>query len=272
LTATLGQPGFFEPNLPGPWLSLRGARQATSFYDSAPLRRTLHELVDFERINAGGTRLAVGAVNVVTGNLRYFDSAAESIRPEHVLASGALPPALPMVAIGEDPYWDGGLVSNTPLQHVLDTAGSLNTLVFQVDLFSARGVVPRDMPDVLSRQKDIQYSSRTRMVTDIYRRQHESDRRLRDLLRKVPEAALDEEELALRGRLERLPAIVVLQLIYQSRAFEDQAKDYEFSARSMREHWEAGYRDTERTLRQPDWLAMPADEGIVMHDIHRIDG
>ena len=161
MTTSLGQPGFFTPNVPNPWLSLRGAKTATAFYDSAPLRETLLRLVDFDLLNRRHTRYACGAVNVLNGNFAYFDNHKVSILPEHVMASGALPPALPMVCIGTDHYWDGGLVSNTPLQHVLENCGGDNMVIFQVDLFSARGALPRDMYDVMSRQKDIQYSSRT---------------------------------------------------------------------------------------------------------------
>src|SRR5262249_35766308 len=142
----------------------------TSFYDNSPLKSTLQELVEFSLINARLVRFSVGAVNVLTGNFVHFDNHDTEIAPEHVMASGALPPALPMVKIGTDYYWDGGMVSNTPLQHLLDQEERINTLVFQVDLFSARGVLPRDMTDVLGRHKDIMYSSRTRYNTDVYKR------------------------------------------------------------------------------------------------------
>jgi NTE family protein len=271
-TALRGVPGFFNVNIPGPWLAPRGGRQATAFYDSTPLRETLTRLVDFDRLNSGDTRFAAGAVNVANGNFAYFDNAGQTITPEHIIASGALPPALPMTRIGTDWFWDGGLVSNTPLQHVLDHVGSINTIVFQVDLFSARGLVPRDMPEVLARQKDIQYSSRTRLTSDYYMRMHKLRRQTRALLERIPEDALTEEDRKLRAELEQLPALTILQLIYQQAAYEGEAKDYEFSAISMREHWDAGRRDTERTLRRKDWLRMPsADRGVVVHDIHRGD-
>ena len=182
VTMLSGQPGFFDVNLPGPLFSPRGAKQATSYYDSAPLRKALLDLVDFDLINARRTRFACGAVNVASGNFAYFDNASVEIVPEHVMASGALPPALPMVPLGTDYFWDGGLVSNTPLQHLLDCIGAENVLVFQVDLFSARGTIPRDMPEVLSRQKDIQYSSRTRLTTDLDGRMHKMKPQLRNLL------------------------------------------------------------------------------------------
>jgi NTE family protein len=270
MTTLLGIPGFFTPNVPGPWLTPRGGRTATSFYDSAPLRETLLRLVDFDRINHGPTRFACGAVAISDGNFAYFDNRHIAIGPEHVMASGALPPAMPMVRIGTDDFWDGGLVSNTPLQHVLDNAGTHNMLLFQVDLFSARGAVPRDMYDVLARQKDIQYSSRTRLVTDYYRRIHRLRTRLKQALDKVPEEALTEAERAERAELAMLPEITILQLIYQQAAYEGDAKDYEFSGTSMREHWESGYRDTANTLRRTEWLEMGRDGGgITVHDIHR---
>jgi NTE family protein len=271
-TMLFGQPGFFTPQMPNPWFSMRGAKTATSFYDNAPLRETLLRLVDFELLNRRTTRYACGAVNVLNGNFAYFDSATTEIIPEHIMASGALPPALPMVNIGTDYYWDGGLVSNTPLQHVLENTRSENVLIFQVDLFSARGNLPRDMHEVLARQKDIQYSSRTRLVTDYFQKQHNLNLLLRRVLDKVPEDMLSDEERDMKQRLADVPEVTILHLIYQQTAYESQAKDFEFSGTSMREHWDAGFRDTVRTLRHKDWLTMPAvDHGVIVHDVHRLD-
>ncbi len=272
MTAMMGQPGFFTANLPTPAMSLRGSRTATSYYDTAPLRETLLRLVDFKRLNDGAIRFAAGAVNVMTGNFAYFDNAATTIAPEHIMASAALPPALPMVQIGTDYFWDGGLVSNTPLQHLLDNAGSDDMLVFQIDLFSARGLIPRDMGDVLARQKDIQYSSRTRIVGDLYARLHRDRLAMRSLLAKVPDDALSDDERARKAELADMSRISVLQMIYQQAAYEGQAKDYEFSASSMREHWDSGHRDTVRTLGNEAWLQIPSEDvGIVFRDIHRAD-
>lgn len=270
MTITMGQPGFFKPRECSPWLSLTGAQNALSYYDSEPLRETLLELVDFSLINDKAMGFAVGAVNVLSGNFAYFDNNREEILPEHVMASGALPPALPMVKIGTDHYWDGGIVSNTPLQHLLDQETGENTLVFQVDLFSARGVLPRDIQDVMARHKDIMYSSRTRYNTDVFRRIHSWKMKLRDALDKMPEELLTDSERKLKAELDDLPEITILHLIYQQKAYEGHAKDYEFSGTSMREHWQSGYEDTKRTLKRRDWLSMPADgAGIVVHDVHR---
>ncbi|MFH0303388.1 patatin-like phospholipase family protein [Bradyrhizobium sp. 31Argb] len=270
VTTVLGQPGFFAPHNTNPWLSPAGARTATSYYDTAPLRESLLELVDFERINSKKMRFAVGAVNVLSGNFIYFDNAHDEIIPEHIMASGALPPALPMVKVGTDHFWDGGIVSNTPLQHLLDQVDSLNSLVFQVDLFSARGVLPRDIHDVMARHKDIMYSSRTRYNTDMYRKTHNLRARLYKALSKIPNEQLSEEERHLRDSNSALPSIAILQLIYQQKAYEGHAKDHEFSGTSMREHWMSGYEDTKRTLMRRDWIKMPDNGmGIVVHDVHR---
>jgi NTE family protein len=270
MTMALGQPGFFSPMPQNPWLSPRGSRSATSFYDTAPLRETLLRLIDFDLLNNGGVHYAAGAVNVASGNFVYFDNRWTTIEPEHVMASGALPPALPMVRIGTDYFWDGGLVSNTPLQHVIDNPIGERPIVFQVDLFSASGGVPRDMPSVLGRQKDIQYSSRTRMVTDYFRARHAQDLMLKRILDKVPDEQLDAAERKEKIRLAHMPSFTILHLIYQQAAYEGEAKDYEFSAVSMREHWDSGYRDTKQTLAHRTWLEAAAeDQGIEIHDIHR---
>lgn len=273
-TIGLGQPGFFRPNPVNPWLAPRGAAAATAFYDTAPLRETLEALVDWRIVNGNGVRLAVGAVNVETGNFQYFDSGLERLGPEHVMASGALPPGLPMVRIGGDWFWDGGLVSNTPLQYLLeDETDCRDSLVFQVDLFPAQGPLPRDMEEVLGREKDIRYSSRTRMNTDAWARLRRWQLRLKRALAKLPEEALDEEERALRARLAALPRFSILHLIYRQKAYEGQAKDYAFNAEIMEEHWRSGLDDARRTLDRRDWMALPDEAaGIVTRDVHRERG
>jgi NTE family protein len=272
MTTTLGQQGFFKPHATNPWLSATGAKTATSYYDSEPLRETLLELVDFDRINDKKIRFAVGAVNILSGNFIYFDNAHDEIMPEHIMASGALPPALPMVKVGTDHFWDGGIVSNTPLQHLLDQEDDLNSLVFQVDLFSARGALPRDIQDVMARHKDIMYSSRTRYNTDVYRRTHNLKVRLYKALARIPDDQLSDEERKLKAEISNLPEIAILQLIYQQKAYEGDAKDHEFSGTSMREHWMSGFEDTKRTLKRREWTMMPEEGmGIVIHDVHRED-
>jgi len=270
MTTSLGQPGFFTPRVPGPWMSLAGASGATSYYDTAPLRETLLRLVDFDRLNNGSVHFSVGAVNVQSGNFTYFDNRHEVIEPEHIMASGALPPAFPMIKIGTDHFWDGGIVSNTPLQYLLDQDDSLNAVVFQVDLFNARGNLPRDIEDVMARHKDIMYSSRTRYNTDVFRRLHAWKAHLKAVLDKLPDALMSDEDRRVREQLVHQPEMVILQLIYQQKAYEGHAKDHEFSGTSMREHWMSGFEDTRRTLKRKDWLVIPpSGAGIVVYDVHR---
>jgi NTE family protein len=271
MTTLMGQPGFFQPNKQSPWLSFPGAQTATAYYDTSPLRETLLELVDFDRINDRKSRFAVGAVNVVTGNFVYFDNKDETIAPEHIMASGALPPAFPSVKIGTDYFWDGGIVSNTPLQHLLEQEDGQNSLVFQVDLFSARGDLPRDIEGVMSRQKDIMYSSRTRYNTDLFGRLHNWQVELYNALKKIPAEKLSPKEKLRLDELKHLPELTILHLIYQQKIYEGNAKDYEFSSTSMKEHWLSGYEDTKRSLKQRSWLELPPEgSGIVIHDVHRL--
>jgi NTE family protein len=272
MTMAMGQPGFFSPRPMNPWLQPAGSEHGLSFYDTADLKRTLEKLADFDLINNGQRRLSVGAVNVRTGNFVYFDSQKQRIEPEHIMASGALPPAFPAIKIEGEYYWDGGIVSNTPLQYLLDQEEHQSSLVFQVDLFSARGALPRSMADVLARHKDISYSSRTRQNTDTYARVHKLKLKLVDALKRVPAEQRKPEENALIQEFEKASLVNIVHLIYQHKEYEGQAKDYDFSGTSMREHWESGYEDTLRTLRHPEWLMRSQImEGVAIHDLHRED-
>jgi NTE family protein len=258
--------------VPNPWLHLPGAHGATSHYDSAALRDTLEQLVDFDLLNDGRKRFSVGAVNVRTGNFIYFDSDKQRIGPEHIMASRALPPALPSVKIEGEYYWDGGIVSNTPLQYLLEQDQYQSSLVFQVDLFSARGTLPRSMSEVLTRHKEIMYSSRTRQNTDAFARLHNMKMRLAEALQRVPPEALRPGEKEFIADCANASAINIVHLFYQHKHYEGHARDYEFSGTSMREHWDSGYEDTLRTLRHPEWLELSAiSGGVTVHDLHRED-
>ncbi len=267
-----GAPGFFSPRVPPPYVYPRGDPLALSWYDTAPLIATLGRLVDFSRINDGETRFSIGAVNVRTGNFVYFDNTTHQIGPEHVLASGSLPPGFPATVIDGQHYWDGGLVSNTPLQWVLDSRPRKDSLVFQIDLWSARGELPGDMMEVELRQKEIRYSSRTRAATDQFKRQQ--------LLRRVTAKLLDQLPIELRQSPEaqRLAAEAdekvynIIQLIYHARNYEGSSKDFEFSRRTMEEHWTAGHNDAVRTLRHPEVLQRPEGmDGVFTFDL-AVDG
>jgi len=263
-----GIAGFFAPRFPAAWLQPPGSPEATSHYDTAPLKSTLERLIDFDRINAGQTRFSVGAVNVSTGNFVYFDNATHRIGPEHVMASGALPPGFPAVEIEGEFYWDGGVVSNTPLQWVLESEPRRDTLAFQVDLWSARGTLPRTMAEVMTRQKEIQYSSRTRSSTDRFRYTQKLRNAVASLLRKLPAELRNSPEVALLQAHASRKVYNLVQLIYRAKQYEGDSKDYEFSRHSMEDHWRAGYYDTVRTLRHPEVLARPNNlEGVMTFDL-----
>ena len=185
------------------------------------------------------------------------------------MAGGALPPDFPAVEVDGEYYWDGGLVSNTPLQYLLQQDEDLSSLVFQVDLFSAIGRMPHNMPDVEARHKDIMFSSRTRMSTDLFRSFHRLKTRLLDALKRVDDNRLTPEDRAVIEDYSKPGVVNIVHLIYQSKIHEGDSKDYEFSAATMKDHWNAGYQDTINTLAHVDWLEPPSTEdGIVVHDIH----
>ncbi|MGE0072776.1 MAG: DUF3734 domain-containing protein [Thiomonas sp.] len=261
-----GQRGFFFPRWGPPGI---GPAQA-SFYDTTPLRDTLLRLVDFDRLNGGQTRISVGAVNVRNGNQVVFDSAQMRLGPEHIMASGALPPGFPAVEIDGEFYWDGGLVSNTPLSQVLGGHPSHHTLVFQVDLWSAAGELPQTLLDVAERQKDIQYSSRTRTITRTLQRAQQQRRILRELLARIPPEVRAGD--ALCQQVQEMAAdkrYNVIHLIYRNKSFDGHGKDYVFGRAEMRAHWRCGADDMRRTLDHPDWFALPdAQQGFISHDVH----
>ncbi|HZX89715.1 MAG TPA: patatin-like phospholipase family protein [Rudaea sp.] len=272
MTALLhGQQGFFVPRLPPPYAATPGSSAATSFYSTAPLRATLDAFVDFDRINhASAPRLTLGAVNLRNGNFVYFDNRDIAIGVEHVLASAALPPAFPPVEIDGEFYWDGGLVSNTPLEYVLDSTPRRDTLALQVDLWSARGELPRTLGDVLERQKDIQYSSRTRRGTDTAAEQQRLRLALGELIKLLPGKRVPPALAGAFSAWTCTKVVNIVHLIYQAKSYEQQYKDYAFGPLAMSEHWSAGLGDMRRTLACPHYFALPSrDVGVVTHDIHR---
>jgi NTE family protein len=253
--STVGVPGFFEPRFPPASVMPQGSLAALSVYDSSPLKATLEELVSFPYIAQKHVRLSVGAVNVRTGNFAYFDSYDHmEIAPEHIMASGALPPGLPPVVIEGEPYWDGGLVSNTPLQYILDyTDDDSDKCIFQLDLFSARGAMPQNLFEVAQREKEIRYSSRTRLNTDAFAESQTIRRAVRRLLDKMPPPTQRDEDWDLLQKFACDSAVTIVHLIYRKAAYDVHAQDYEFSRFSVEEHWQAGRNDMRRTLRHRKW-------------------
>jgi NTE family protein len=253
----LGAPHFFTPRIPSPlfWPSHRA--DCLSYYDLAPLKATLEQLVDFDRINAGHMRFSVGAVNVRTGNFDFFDNKTHRIRPAHVIASGSMPPGFPATGVDGEYYWDGGLVSNTPLQWVLDSRPRQDTLAFQVDLWSASGDMPRDLIAMEVRQKEIRYSSRTRAATDQYKKAQRLRLALANLIETLPDELRGMEDVKLLEAEASDKVCNIVHLIYRTKDYEGLAKDYEFSRQTMEEHWQAGYDDADRALSHPEVLERP---------------
>jgi NTE family protein len=273
LIATFGVPGFFQPRFPPAPLWPQGSSQALSYYDTTPLRATLERLVDFDRINDLKTRLSVGAVSVTTGNFRYFDNfefkkLGKKIGPEHIMASGALPPGFPSVVIEGEHFWDGGISSNTPLDYVLDEDTADDLLIFQVDLFSARGPLPVSLLEAAEREKDIRFSSRTRMNTDKNKQVHNARMALRELIGKLPEDLKNDPSLDILRKAAKENTVTVVHLIYRSKNYESSSKDYDFSHIGMVEHWGAGVRDVHLSMRHKDWLERPqSGETMVTYDL-----
>ena len=273
IIATFGVPGFFTPRLPPAPLWPHGSPQAQSYYDTAPLRRTLERLVDFDRINDLKCRLSIGAVGVTSGNFRYFDNLefrrqGKRIEPEHIMASGALPPGFPSIVIDGEHYWDGGIASNTPLDYVLDAETDRDLLIFQVDLFSARGLLPETLLEAAEREKDIRFSSRTRLNTDKNRQLHNARKAVRDLIAKLPEDLQHDASVEFLRKAAKENTVTVVHLIYKSKNYESSSKDYDFSHLAMVEHWEAGVRDVHLSMRRKEWLERPqSGETMVTYDL-----
>ena len=264
----VGIPGFFSPRRD---LSLLMGMSAPvlSYYDTSALKSTLERLIDFDLINRCETRLSVGAVNVRSGNSIYFDNTVQKIGLEHVMASGALPPGFAPVHIDGEDYWDGGIVSNTPLQYVLDgQPRSQPLVVLQVDLFSARGAMPTTLSEVAERQTDITSSSRTRMNTDVMAANLNLQQAIADPIGKLPDALKNDPSVAaVQAQLKHEP-IEIFHLIYRDKAYETASKDYEFSRAAVEERWEAGVRDMRTTLADPGALnGVVQQNGVTTFDL-----
>ena len=262
-----GVAGFFSPRVPAAPFQPPGTPAAISYYDTEPLRQTLDRLVDFDLLNSGALRFSVGAVNVRNGNFIYFDSSRQRIDARHIMASGALPPGFPPIEIDGEYYWDGGLVSNTPLQYVLDQPGRRSRLVFQVDLFAARGEMPANLGEASEREKDIRFSSRTRLNTSFELRRQATLQAAKRLVAKLPPSLRNDPDARALASLPAEAAVSVVHLIYRSKHYESQSKDYEFSRASMLEHWSAGMADTQATLEDPRWLRRE----LPSHGVHVFD-
>lgn len=273
MSTLLGVPGFFRPRLPDMFSFLPGLMRQTSWYDTAPLRDTLLELVDFDLLNDHGPRVTVCAVDVETGNFTSFDSRETRITVDHIMASGALPPGFPAIEIDGRYYWDGGLVSNSPLQVVLEKPHERPLCVYQVDLYPSRDGLPRTMAQVEQREREIRFSSRTRFNTDDFRNRHALSQAARRLRARLPAELQDDPDLALLIDSGPSQPVSLMHLIYRHADYESVSKDYQFSRLSMLDHWRDGLDDAERSLQHPDWTGrrLPED-GMLVFDVQAPHG
>lgn len=268
LAVTTGVPGFFQP-MPAAFISPHAplGPENAGYYSVEPLKQTLQEMVDFDRINQGPMRLTVGASNVRTSEMTYFDSRDQSLDLRHILASGALPPAFPAVRIDDDLYWDGGILSNTPVEVVFDDNPRQSSMVFAVHLWNPHGGEPDTIWDVMNRQKDVQYSSRSASHIKRQRQLH----RLRHIVAELSQLVPPDKRPA--NRFDELTAygcttqMHVIRLLAPALDYEDHAKDIDFSPEGIRQRREAGYRHTCETLEKAPWRGdFDPMEGFVLHE------
>jgi NTE family protein len=266
-----GIPGFFQPRVPAPWDLARATPLAElSFYDTAPLRQTLVDLIDFTYLNRGDMRLTLCAVNVTTGKLEPFDNrhGDQPIAPEHIMASGALPPGFAPVLIGDVPYWDGGVYSNTPLDIVLDDAERRDTLCFMVDLWDASEAAPVSLADALKRLKDIQYASRTCEHIEDHEQMQNLRRAIRLLGARLAPAVAKDPAVRQLLSLGSEHSIDIVHLVMKALPDEDSFRDIDFSGETLQARWSAGLHDGRRALRHSSWLTPPPDHlGMRVHTL-----
>jgi NTE family protein len=266
ITVFGGLPRFFRPN-PWAFLGVGLTPETAGYYSTAPLEATLRDLIDEEVMGACAVRLTVGAANVRTAEMRYFDSRDTPLSLRHIMASGALPPAFPAVRIDGELYWDGGILSNTPVEAVFDDNPRRSGLVFTVNIWQPHGPEPSDIQKVLSRQKDLQYASRATAQVARQKQIHRLRHVIAELVRALPEERRNDPEirkLAASGCLTRMH---VVRLLAPALAGEDHTKDIDFSAAGIRGRWEAGYADATRVLRQQPWThEFDPLEGFILHE------
>jgi NTE family protein len=268
MTVAMGLDNFFKPN---PWAFL-GAQMPlgvdlAGYYSTEPLMKTLEELTDPALLNACAPRLTVGAANVQTGQMRYFDSRETPLSVRHVMASGALPPAFPAIRIDGELYWDGGILSNTPVEAVFDDNPRKNALVFAVHVWSPNGPEPDSIAKVTSRQKDLQYSSRAASHIARQKQIHRLRHIIRELADKLPEDVRQTPEVKALNAYGCLTRMHVVRLLAPPLANEDHAKDIDFSPDGIRQRWDAGYTDTVRVLAQEPWTRQfDPTEGFILHE------
>ena len=271
----LGVPGFYTMRFPSPLFQPPGTLEATSFCDTMPLKATLERVVDFDLINSENNdiRLSLGSVNARSGQMVYFDTTTDVIRTEHVMASGALPPGFPAIEIDGEYYWDGGVVSNTPLSWIARQHPP-SMLAFQVDLWAAPGPFPKNLQEVMIRMKEILNSSRTVYQTNGYKELNQLRATLARFLEQAPEELKRSDDAKYLMSVAKKQVHHLVNLVYRPTSPESPSKENEFSRKSVEERWLAGYRDTVHALRHPEVLERAAgcDAGIFVFDFAKDGG
>ncbi len=271
-TISNGVPGFFTPRANSTWnINASGPSNQASFYDTSPLEATLNELVDFKYLNERHVRLTVSAVNIATGELKKFDNTVDKITAKHIMASGALPPGFPPVTIGKETYWDGGIYSNTPIDIVLDDAERRNTLCFMVDLWDPSEKVPSSIAEAITRQKDIQYASRSTEHLEDHERMQNLRRAVQVLAERLPAKERNAAGIKKLIALGCSSTINIVRLVMKALPNDDQNKDIDFATATIESRWQAGLKDIDRAFKHKDWLqAPPAHIGMVVHELKQI--
>jgi NTE family protein len=268
-----GVNGFFIPrnnSAPMGYVDIYANRPILecSFYDTSPLKETLEKYVDFDYLNKSETRISVSAVDIENGQQRVFDSKIETIIPEHIMASGALPPGFPAVEIDGHMYWDGGIYSNTPLEILLQDGTYQNTLCFMVDLWNPREQAPENIYGVMSRWKTIQYTSRLRERFKLSRKIHDIRASISDIGALLTPEQRDDERFKDLLKYADGRSINVIHLIMQA-SDDDYFKDIDFRAKAVDDRWALGVQDADRALQHSKWLKpMPKGCGLVIHDLN----
>jgi NTE family protein len=264
-----GAPDFFAPRPFPPVNSAAESPEDVSYYDITPLKATLTRLVDFDRINRKEMHLSVAATNVRTGAPVYFDNFESKLSPDHIIASASLPPGFAPTKIDGEYYWDGGVVSNSPMQYVIDKRRLYSALVFQVDLWDATGDVPLDIPSANLRALEIHSASRINVSLEQYRKAQQFRHALSRFLDQLPQQCQDDPDVRFLAEEAHAKVSTIVQLKYQAKKYETAGKTFEFSRRAMEERWQAGYEDTKAALGEPALLELPdMREAARIYDVH----
>jgi NTE family protein len=271
MTVFSGISGYFSPNRALAWgLHASVGVEQAAFYTIDALHETLGEVIDFERINVGQPRLTVGAVNVRSGKMHYFDSRSAPITLKHVLASGALPPAFPAIRIDGEPYWDGGIYSNTPVETVFEDNPRRDSVVFTVQVWHAAGPEPESLWQVLNRQKDIQFASRADSHIARQENLHHLRHIIRELVHRLPENERATPEVQKLAGYGCGTTMHIVRLNAPRLDGEDHMRDIDFTNGGIRARWQAGYADTARTLDRRPWdVEIDPMVGVAVHDPDR---